>query len=376
MSALNGFIAQYTARPFSRPESVVRIAYNALLSSLRQCPSTIHPLTLDGASTDWIVWFESMDYTYEQFVGFFRTPKNFRRLRFYTGADLVTADYHSIRIWEDISRVAKSHSESIFPKLGETTSHRPSSGSSDSSPEVAPAPSSLNPPIPFGLGSGSSSQPAPSVPPVKRSRGTARASRGRSKDKGKESVSTRPFLPLTKVNCDDEVFVLDLLPTGNPSRFIGSDRRDYQCDTCYVRGLYCEPSGGGKKCAFCRARAMPCSGTPTRPYTGPPKFSPVNFFPALMRHEFPFHYLSHGLGPLDSRSVIPPATSSVVSPFVNVSVASSVAATAANLADVARTASQAVAEFASHPYLAHLVASHRPPSVSVPVNPDSDIEIA
>ena len=97
---------------------------------------------------------------------------------------------------------------------------------------------------------------------------------------------------------------MDLLPTGNPSRFIGSDRRDYQCDTCYVRGLYCEPSGGGKKCAFCRARAMPCSGTPTRPYTGPPKFSPVNFFPALMRHEFPFHYLSHGLGPLDSRSVI------------------------------------------------------------------------
>ena len=374
MSAITSFYSQYSARSFHRPETIVQLSYRNVLTILRQIPSLTPPAALDGAPSEWVDWFNSMDYAYEQFVALFRNPKTFRRLRLYTVSDLSDDDSAALIIWSAHSSVARNYPESFFPSPGDVGTHRPSSGSPDSAPSPEVVPTSIAPPPPP---SGSSSFPAPSAPPasIKRSRGSirgrsaGRGSHGRSKDKGKGRVAGRSFFPVTKVNCDSEVFALDLVAAGNPSHAIGSDRHDFQCDTCYVRGLYCEPSGSGKKCAFCRARGTPCSGAPTYPYTGPLTFSPTNYFPALMRREFPFHYLLHGLGRLRADHSLTPATSSAVSPYVSVPATTAVANTAASLTDTARQAQDALTALVAHPYLAYLTTSHPPPvpSVSVPV---------
>ena len=372
MSAIDSFLAQYSARSFHRPAATVQLSYDHVLSILQDFPSSSSPTTLVGASSEWVDWVNSMDYAFEQFVALFRHPKTFRRLRLFSGHDLPDNGLVALHAWSRLSPIAGNYPESFFPDSADAGTHRPSPDSSDSNPEVTPA-SFVPPPPP----SSSSVLPVPSAPPssVKRSRGSVRGrsagrgSRGRSKDKGKGRSS---FFPLTKLNCDDDVVALGLVAAGNPSHAYGSDRRDFQCDTCYIRGLYCEPSGSGKKCAFCRARGQPCSGTPTRPYTGPPTFNGTNYYPALMRREFPFHYLVHGLGMLKAADAFTPATSSVVSPYVDVPATTYVAHTASSLADAARKAKDALDALVAHPYLAYLVAAGQPPvpSVSVPGGPD------
>ena len=195
MSALDSFFAHYSARSFHRPESVVRLAYHSVLSTLGQFPSVSPPVTLVDAPVVWKNWFDAMDYVFERFTALFCNPKNFRRLRYYTGSDLSDGDYAALHVWSSLSSQAKSYPESFFPSVDDAGTHRPSPSPG---PFVAP-PFLSRPPPSLGFGPGSSVLPTPSVPSasIKRRRGLVRVrASGRPKAKGVcgEDVLTSDFI--------------------------------------------------------------------------------------------------------------------------------------------------------------------------------------